>query len=112
MADFNDAVARIGASKQAKPSNAQKLTMYGYFKYVQHGPCTTKRPGWTDPVGAAKWDAWNSIDASLRKEEVCALYIDLVESLLPAEERKKKEVQQVKQKQTQEESEESGVANE
>jgi len=82
MVKFNEAVTKIGISKTARPSNAQKLQMYGYFKFVQQGECTATRPGWTDPVGQSKWDAWKNIDPSLQKDDVCRLYVDLVDSLL------------------------------
>jgi len=84
MLKFNEAVTKIGASKEAKPTNAQKLLMYGYFKFVQQGACTTQRPGWTDPVGQSKWDAWKNVDAdsTTTKDDVCRLYIELVDDLL------------------------------
>ena len=82
MQKFNEAVTKIGASKEAKPTNAQKLLMYGYFKFVQQGACTTQRPGWTDPVGQSKWDAWKNVDADSTKDDVCRLYIELVDGLL------------------------------
>ncbi|GMH99825.1 hypothetical protein TrLO_g744 [Triparma laevis f. longispina] len=39
--------------------NDTKLQIYSTFKCTL-GPPTTARPGWTDPVGRAKWDAWSS----------------------------------------------------
>ncbi len=81
MKQFNEAVEKINASKSASPSNAQKLQMYGYYKFVTVGPCNTSRPGWLDPVGQSKWDAWNGVDAKLPKAEAIRLYIELVNSL-------------------------------
>lgn len=43
------------------PGNDAKLKLYGLFKQATVGPVNTKRPGMTDFVGKAKWDAWNAL---------------------------------------------------
>ncbi len=82
MQRFDDAVTKIGSSTSAKPTNAQKLQLYAYFKFVKQGPCNTTRPGWTDPVGQAKWDAWKGMDASLQRDDVIRMYESLVHTLV------------------------------
>lgn len=78
-AKFEQAVA---ASKQLpeKPDNATLLQIYALYKQATAGDVEGKRPGFTDLVGRAKWDAWNGVkgkDASAAMQE----YIDLIESL-------------------------------
>ena len=56
------------------------LKIYALFKQASTGDVDTDRPGFTDMVGRAKWDAWNglkgtSTDAAMQD------YIDLIESL-------------------------------
>ncbi len=78
-AKFEQAVAE---SKQLpeKPDNATLLQIYALYKQATAGDVDGKRPGFTDLVGRAKWDAWNGVkgkDASAAMQE----YIDLIESL-------------------------------
>lgn len=68
--------------KNAKnPTDNEKLEMYSYYKYVVAGPCNTPKPGMFDPVGRAKWNAYNGVKDKPR-EEVMWNYIDLVDRLL------------------------------
>jgi acyl-CoA-binding protein len=63
-----------------KPDNATLLQIYSLYKQATEGDVEGKRPGFTDMVGRAKWDAWNGQkgkDASTAMQE----YIDLIESL-------------------------------
>lgn len=63
-----------------KPDNATLLQMYALYKQATSGDVDGKRPGFTDMVGRAKWDAWNELkgkDANAAMQE----YTDLVESL-------------------------------
>ena len=78
-AQFEAAVAQ---SKQLpeKPDNMTLLQIYALYKQASAGDVDGKRPGFTDMVGRAKWDAWNghkgkSADDSMQE------YIDLIESL-------------------------------
>ena len=78
-ATFEKAVAE---SKQLpeKPDNMTLLKIYALYKQASVGDVDGKRPGFTDMVGRAKWDAWNglkgtSADAAMQD------YIDLIESL-------------------------------
>jgi acyl-CoA-binding protein len=83
MADLNktfeDAVA---ASKNLdeRPDNATLLKIYALYKQATAGDVEGKRPGFTDMIGRAKWDAWNELKgtaADTAKQQ----YIDLIEDL-------------------------------
>jgi diazepam-binding inhibitor (GABA receptor modulating acyl-CoA-binding protein) len=63
-----------------KPDNATLLKLYSLYKQATDGDVEGKRPGFTDMVGRAKWDAWNELkgrDGAAAMQE----YVDLVESL-------------------------------
>ena len=78
-ATFEKAVAD---SKQLpeKPDNATLLQIYALYKQASSGDVDGKRPGFTDMVGRAKWDAWNGQKG---KSATAAMqeYVDLIESL-------------------------------
>ena len=50
------AVAFVGKARQL--SNDQRLRAYGLFKQAAAGDCAGSRPFLFDPVGCAKYDAW------------------------------------------------------
>ena len=78
-ASFEKAVAD-SKNLPEKPDNATLLQLYALYKQASAGDVDGKRPGFTDMVGRAKWDAWNSIkgkDAKAAMNE----YVDLIESL-------------------------------
>ena len=54
---FDDAVA---ASKSLKdrPDNDIMLKLYALYKQASSGDVEGKRPGFTDMIGRAKYDAW------------------------------------------------------
>ena len=78
-AEFDAAVA---ASKGLpdKPDNMTLLKIYALYKQASSGDVDGKRPGFTDMVGRAKWDAWNEAKG---KSSAAAMqeYVDLIESL-------------------------------
>ena len=63
-----------------KPDNMTLLKIYALYKQASTGDVDGKRPGFTDMVGRAKWDAWNEVKG---KAGAAAMqdYIDLIESL-------------------------------
>ena len=63
-----------------KPDTGTMLKMYALFKQASGGDADGKRPGFTDMVGRAKWDAWNGVKGKAGPEAMQE-YIDLVESL-------------------------------
>ncbi len=77
--DFQDAVA---ASKELtqRPDNATLLKLYALYKQATVGNVEGTRPGVSDMVGRAKWDAWNELQG-LAAEAAMQQYIDLVDSL-------------------------------
>lgn len=74
--------AAVAASKQLpeRPDNMTLLKLYALFKQGSSGDVEDKRPGFTDMVGRAKWDAWNELKGS-SPDEAMQQYIDLIESL-------------------------------
>jgi acyl-CoA-binding protein len=76
--------AQDESKKLAKrPDNDTLLKLYAYFKQGANGDVEGKRPGFTDLVGRAKYDAWAKLKGTA-KEEAMQRYIDLVESLKSA----------------------------
>ncbi len=63
-----------------RPDNDTLLKLYATFKQGSNGDVEGKRPGFTDLVGRAKYDAWAKLKG-MPKEEAMQQYIDLVESL-------------------------------
>ena len=76
---FDQAVAD---SKQLpeKPDNMTLLKIYALYKQASAGDADGKRPGFTDMVGRAKWDAWNALKGTT-PDAAMQDYIDLIESL-------------------------------
>jgi diazepam-binding inhibitor (GABA receptor modulating acyl-CoA-binding protein) len=63
-----------------RPDNATMLKLYALFKQSTEGDVEGKRPGFTDMIGRAKWDAWNEIKGSSR-DDAMQQYVSLVEDL-------------------------------
>ena len=74
--------AAVVASKQLpeKPDNMTLLKIYSLYKQATEGDVEGKRPGFTDMVGRAKYDAWAAVTGK-SKDEAMQEYIDLIESL-------------------------------
>lgn len=83
MADMKKAFEKAVADSKnlsERPDNATLLKLYALYKQASAGDAEGKRPGFTDMVGRAKWDAWNELkgtaaDAAMKQ------YVDLVEGL-------------------------------
>jgi acyl-CoA-binding protein len=83
MADLKAAFeAAVAASKSLpeKPDNATLLKLYSLYKQATEGDVQGKRPGFTDMVGRAKYDAWAAVQGK-SGDAARQDYIDLVESL-------------------------------
>jgi diazepam-binding inhibitor (GABA receptor modulator, acyl-CoA-binding protein) len=78
-AAFDKAVAD-SKNLPEKPDNATLLQLYALYKQASSGDVDGKRPGFTDMVGRAKWDAWNEIKGK-SSDEAMKDYVDLIESL-------------------------------
>jgi diazepam-binding inhibitor (GABA receptor modulating acyl-CoA-binding protein) len=63
-----------------RPDNMTLLKIYGLYKQASSGDATGERPGFTDMVGRAKFDAWDGLKGT-SKEEAMQQYIDLIEEL-------------------------------
>ena len=63
-----------------KPDNMTLLKIYALYKQACGGDVEGKRPGFTDMVGRAKWDAWNEVKGK-SSDEAMKAYVDLIESL-------------------------------
>jgi acyl-CoA-binding protein len=63
-----------------KPDNATLLKLYSLYKQATEGDVEGKRPGFTDMVGRAKYDAWAEIKGK-SADEAMQEYVDLIESL-------------------------------
>jgi len=78
-ASFDAAVA-ASKSLSDKPDNMTLLKIYALYKQASSGDVDGKRPGFTDMVGRAKWDAWNEAKGK-SSEAAMQEYVDLIESL-------------------------------
>ncbi|ADX44612.1 acyl-CoA-binding protein [Paracidovorax avenae] len=83
MSDLNAAFeAAVAQSKNLseRPDNPTLLKIYALYKQATAGDNAEARPGFSDVVGRAKWDAWTKLkgtDGDAAKQQ----YIDLIESL-------------------------------
>ena len=78
-AQFDKAVAE-SKSLPDKPDNATLLKIYALYKQATSGDVDGKRPGFTDMVGRAKYDAWAGVKGKTDKVAMQE-YVDLIESL-------------------------------
>ena len=76
---FEQAMAE-SKSLPEKPDNMTLLKIYALYKQASGGDAEGKRPGFSDMVGRAKWDAWNGLKGTAGKQAMQD-YIDLIESL-------------------------------
>lgn len=63
-----------------KPDNATLLKLYALYKQATEGDVEGKRPGFTDMVGRAKFDAWTAMQGK-GTDEAMKEYVALIESL-------------------------------
>lgn len=78
-AAFDAAVADSKTLPQ-RPDNQTLLRIYGLFKQASEGDATGKRPGFTDLVGRAKYDAWATLQGT-SSEAAMQAYVDLITKL-------------------------------
>ena len=62
------------------PGNDTKLRLYALYKQATEGDVQGKRPGFTKPVGRAKYDAWEALRGT-SADTARADYVSLVSSL-------------------------------
>lgn len=83
MAELNAAFeAAVANSKNLseRPDNGTLLKLYGLYKQGSAGDVAGDKPGFSDMVGRAKWDAWNKLKGT-DTDEAKQQYIDLISEL-------------------------------
>ena len=83
MGEFKSAFDKAVADSKGlreRPDNATLLQIYALYKQATEGDVQSKRPGFADMVGRAKYDAWAE-QRGKSKSEAMQAYIDLLESL-------------------------------
>ena len=63
-----------------RPDNDTLLDLYAFHKQANIGDVSGKRPGFTNFVGRAKYDAWAKLKGTSKKEAMQS-YVDLVKRL-------------------------------
>ncbi|MET0320768.1 MAG: acyl-CoA-binding protein [Duganella sp.] len=63
-----------------RPDNMTLLKIYALYKQASAGDATGERPGFTDMVGRAKFDAWDGLKGT-SADDAKQQYIDLIEDL-------------------------------
>ena len=78
-AQFKTAVANSKKLSE-RPDNSTLLKIYALYKQATEGDNAEKKPGFTDLVGRAKWDAWNGLKG-MSADDAKQQYVELIESL-------------------------------
>lgn len=63
-----------------RPDNMMLLKMYGLYKQASNGDAAGERPGFTDLIARAKWDAWHNY-VGMPVETAQRQFISLVNEL-------------------------------
>jgi diazepam-binding inhibitor (GABA receptor modulating acyl-CoA-binding protein) len=79
ITQFEEAAANAQNLKK-KPDNDTLLKLYSLYKQGSKGDVAGSRPGFTNPVGRAKFDAWAKLKGT-SKNDAMQSYIDLIGSL-------------------------------
>ena len=87
LSTMSDLDARFEAAAAAvialpnPPDNQTKLRLYGLYKQATQGDAGGNRPGFANPVGRAKHDAWVAV-AGASPDDAKTGYVALVDELL------------------------------
>jgi acyl-CoA-binding protein len=73
------AAAKAAQNLPKRPDNETLLSIYALYKQATVGDALGARPGFTDFVGRAKYDAWAKLKGT-DKEQAMRDYIALIES--------------------------------
>ncbi len=79
QADFEQAVTE-SKSLPERPDNMTLLKMYALYKQGSLGDAVGERPGMTDFINRAKWDAWNGLKGKTQ-DAAMQEYLDLFNDL-------------------------------
>lgn len=83
MSDLKTAFEQAAVQAKSlpvRPDNDTMLRLYSLYKQATAGDVSGKRPGFTDFVGRAKYDAWSALKGQ-SPEDAMRAYVDLVRSL-------------------------------
>jgi len=75
-----DAAVADSKNLPERPDNMTLLKIYALFKQASSGDVEGSRPGFTDMVGRAKYDAWAALKGTSNNEAM-QQYIDLINDL-------------------------------
>jgi diazepam-binding inhibitor (GABA receptor modulating acyl-CoA-binding protein) len=78
-AQFDVAVANSKVLAE-RPDNATLLRIYALYKQATAGDVIDKKPGFSDLIGRAKWDAWNALKGT-SADDARQQYVELIGSL-------------------------------
>ena len=78
-AAFEQAVAE-SKNLSERPDNATLLKLYALYKQGSAGDNSDKKPGFSDMVARAKWDAWDKLKG-VSQDDAMRQYIDLINAL-------------------------------
>ena len=73
-----DQAAKDVLKAKKDPGNDMKLRLYAHFKQATEGDVKGEKPGFTDFVNRAKYEAWAKLKGTA-PEEAMKAYIKLVE---------------------------------
>lgn len=83
MSDLKTTFAKAMADSKnltERPDNATLLSIYALYKQGSSGDNSEKKPGFSDMVARAKWDAWNKLKGT-SVDDAMQQYIDLIADL-------------------------------
>jgi acyl-CoA-binding protein len=75
-----DTAAADSRKLNERPDNDTLLKIYALYKQASAGDAEGSRPGFTDMVGRAKYDAWAKLK-DLPREDAMRQYVVLIDSL-------------------------------
>ncbi|HEU5103394.1 MAG TPA: acyl-CoA-binding protein [Roseiflexaceae bacterium] len=75
-----EAAAQAAQNLPTRPDNDTLLRIYALYKQATTGDATGARPGFTDFVGRAKYDAWAKLKGT-DKDQAMRDYVALIQSL-------------------------------
>ena len=78
-ATFEEA-AQAATNLAKKPDNNAMLQLYAFYKQATVGDVQCNRPGFSDFIARAKYDAWSKVKGTTQ-DGAMQSYIDLVKKL-------------------------------
>ncbi len=74
--------AAVAASQELtqRPDNQTLLKLYALYKQATEGDNVATKPGFSDLVGRAKWDAWTALKGT-SADDAMQRYFDIVNEL-------------------------------